>query len=203
MFKVDLKLGGAFNVYNSVMATTAALNLGVEPKSIKEAFESLEFIDGRLEIIKDEITVIIDYAHTEEAFENLLKFVYSAKNTGQKLITVFGCGGERDREKRPKMARTAERYSDLVIVTSDNSRRESEIEIIRNILSGFESTESRKVITSRASAIEYAINSAVAGDTVAIIGKGHERYNLDKKGIHRFDERVIIKNALKKRKSDI
>lgn len=203
LFKVNLKLGGAFNVYNSMMATAAALSLGIEPEKIKDAFGTLDFIDGRLEIINDEITVIIDYAHTEEAFRNLLKLVYSNKNIEQKLITVFGCGGERDKTKRPKMAREAEKYSDLVIVTSDNSRQESEIEIIKNILSGFKSTEHRKVITSRKAAIEYAIAFADAGDTVAIIGKGHERYNLDKNGTHRFDERVIIKNALKKRKTDI
>ncbi len=202
LFKVRLKLGGAFNVYNSMMATAAAINLGISPNHIKEALSHLEFIDGRLEIIKDEITVIIDYAHTEEAFEKILNFIYSNKNMGQKLITVFGCGGERDKSKRPAMARTAEKYSDLVIVTNDNSRAESEIEIIRNILSGFKKTEKRKVITSRKSAIEYAIASANAGDIVAIIGKGHERYSVDRNGIHYFDEREIIRNALKKRKNN-
>ena len=203
LFKVNLNLGGAFNVYNSMMATAAALSLGISPNYIKETFEKLDLIDGRLEIIKDEITVIIDYAHTSEAFENLLKLLYSAKSFGQNIITVFGCGGERDKEKRPKMARVAEKYSDLVIVTGDNSREESEIQIIKDILSGFDSTENRKVIASRKAAIEHAIASADKGDIVAIIGKGHERYIIDKNGAHPFDERTVIKEALKKRKRDV
>lgn len=200
LFKIKLCIGGKYNIYNSMMATAAAIRLGVKPSMAKEALAKLELIDGRLEILKDDVTVIIDYAHTEEAFLNLLKTVNAAKNNEQNIITVFGCGGNRDSSKRPKMARVAEKYSDFVIVTTDNSRAESESKIIKDILTGFHSENQRKIITSRKSAIEYAILTAKRGDIITVIGKGHERYNIDKNGYSDFDERAIIKNALRKRK---
>lgn len=200
LFKVKLKLAGAFNVYNSMMALTAALKLKIKPTHAKEALENLEFIDGRLEIIEDDVTVIIDYAHTPEAFKNVLKTINSSKKQGQNLKVVFGCGGDRDQRKRPAMAKIAEDNSDVVIVTSDNPRGESENDIIRDVLSGFSTNSKRTVITSRKSAISYAILSANDGDIIAVIGKGHERYNIDKNGIHDFDERAIIREALKQRR---
>ena len=200
LFMVKLQLGGAFNIYNSMMAIAAAISLGIKPCIAKEAISKLDFIDGRLEIIEDEITVIIDYAHTESALSNVLKTIKSSKKQQQKVTTVFGCGGNRDVLKRPKMAQVAEELSDFVIVTTDNSRNESEANIIKDILQGFHSTTKRKVITSRKAAIEYAILSAEKNDIVTIIGKGHERYNIDKDGYRYFDEREIIKEALKKRK---
>lgn len=200
LFKVRLNIGGAYNIYNSIMAITAAITMGVLPCVAKEALSKLKFIDGRLEKIEDDITVIIDYAHTEEALLNVLKTLNSTKKQGQKLITVFGCGGERDREKRPRMAKIAEELSDFIIVTTDNSRGEPVAEIISDILDGFTETRKRKVITSRKSAIKNAILTAHPGDFVAIIGKGHERYNIDKNGYHDFDERAIIKEALNERR---
>ncbi|MBE6643995.1 MAG: UDP-N-acetylmuramoyl-L-alanyl-D-glutamate--2,6-diaminopimelate ligase [Ruminococcaceae bacterium] len=202
LFKINLAIGGDYNIYNSLMATQAALRLGISTANIKSAYNTLKSIDGRFEIIENDITVIIDYAHTEFAFENLLRFLFSIKNQEQKLICVFGCGGERDKLKRPKMAAAAEKYSDFVIVTSDNSRSESEIEIIQDILQGFKDTSNRVVITSRDSAIEYAILSAKSNDIVAIIGKGHERYNYDKNGVHYFDERKCINKAFRKRRGN-
>lgn len=202
LFMVKLQLGGAFNIYNSMMAIAAAINLGIRPCIAKEAISKLDFIDGRLEIIKDEITVIIDYAHTEIALENVLKTIKSAKKQEQNIITVFGCGGNRDVTKRPKMAHVAEKLSDFVIVTTDNSRNEAGTNIIKDILKGFCCTTKRKVITSRKAAIESAILSAKPGDIVTVIGKGHERYNIDKNGYCYFDEREIIKAALKKRKTN-
>ncbi len=199
-FKVKLNIGGIFNIYNSIMAIGAALALGIDESTAVTALKDVDMIEGRLETINDSVTVIIDYAHTEEAFKNVLKAIYSTKNKGQKLITVFGCGGERDRMKRPKMAAAAELFSDSVIVTQDNSRGESEMSIIKDILSGFTSTEKRKVIISRKAAIENAILSADDGDIIAVIGKGHERYNITKNGYSHFDEREIIKSALEKRR---
>ena len=134
------------------------------------------------------------------AIVNVLKTLNSTKKQGQKLITLFGCGGERDREKRPKMAKIAEELSDFIIVTTDNSRGEPVAEIISDILDGFTETGTRKVITSRKNAIKNAILTASPGDIVAIIGKGHERYNIDKNGYHHFDERAIIREALSERK---
>ena len=200
LLKINLSIGGDFNIYNSLMAAHAAIKLGIPKNDTADALLSLHYIDGRLEIINDEITVIIDYAHTDKAFEKMLKFLFSTKNQGQKLTVVFGCGGERDKTKRPKMGASAEKYSDLAIVTSDNPRGEDEAEIIEDILSGFEATDKRIVITSRASAIEHAVLNAKKDDLVAIIGKGHERYSCDKNGIHAFDEREIIKKALLKRR---
>ncbi len=198
-FKLKTKLGGRFNIYNTMMAVSALRVLGVEFKTINRELQKIKGIDGRLEIIEDGVTVIIDYAHTPTAFENILKSVKENKKSGQKIISVFGCGGERDREKRPQMAMIAEEYSDFVIVTEDNSRGESEAEIIKDILRGFTNSEHRIVITSRKCAIEYALLNASDGDIVLLIGKGHERYNIGKGGYTEFDERAIVREALKKR----
>lgn len=201
IFKVKLTPPGYYNIYNSLLALKCAISFGIRPYIAKEAINAMDGIDGRLEVINDDITVIIDYAHTENAFENVLKTVNSARITRQKLITVFGCGGDRDRSKRPKMAAIAERMSDLVIVTQDNPRTENEASIIADILEGFSSVEKRKVITSRKNAITSAILNADDGDIVLVLGKGHERYNIDAKGYHDYDERRIIKDALAKRRA--
>ena len=202
LFKVKLSLGGAYNIYNSMLAIKAALELGIKPCDAKNAISKLHSIDGRLETISNAPTVIIDYAHTEDALLNILKTAYSNKTMGQKLTVVFGCGGDRDTLKRPKMAAIAEKYSDFVIVTTDNSRTEPETKIIKDILKGFSYPKKHKVISSRKDAIEYAVINADASDIVIIIGKGHERYNIDKNGYHSFDERKIIKDAIDKRKDE-
>lgn len=200
IFKAKTSLPGTYNVYNTMMAISVCTELGIRPCNVKKSLEKINFIDGRFEVINDGITVIIDYAHTPDAYENLLKTIKSAQNLRQKLICVFGCGGNRDKAKRPKIAEIAERYSDVAIITTDNSRGEPETKIIEDILKGFKSPEKRKVISSRKSAIEHAILLASQDDTVAIIGKGHEKYYIDNNGYHDFDERRIIKDALKKRK---
>ncbi len=200
LFKVNLKLPAPYNIYNSLLALRAAIELGVKPCIAKKGLEELTGVEGRLEIINKDLTVIIDYAHTEEAVENLLKFINSAKIYRQKIISVFGCGGDRDPSKRPKFAKIAEKFSELSIVTTDNSRSESENEIIKDILKGFSCPEKRRVIKSRTKAIKTAIQIADKNDIVVIFGKGHERYNIDKNGSHRFDEREIIKEALMERK---
>lgn len=202
LFKVKLKLGGAYNIYNSMLAIKGALEMGIKPCVAKDALASLQYIDGRLEAVCESPTVIIDYAHTEAALMNVLRTIKSAKNIGQNIISVFGCGGDRDNSKRPKMAAIAEKYSDFVIVTTDNSRTEPEEKIIEDILSGFTTQSKHKVISSRAYAIEYAILNADKSDIIIIIGKGHERYNIDKSGYHEFDEREIIKSAIKKRRGE-
>lgn len=200
LFKVEIKIGGAYNIYNSMLAIKAALELGIKPYAAKEALSSLNSIDGRLEKVSEKPMVIIDYAHTQEALLNVLKFINSIKTIGQNLIVLFGCGGERDKTKRPKMAEIAEKNSDFVIITTDNSRNESAVNILKDIVKGFSNKKIYKVISSRKDAIEYAIVNADASDIILIAGKGHERYNIDKNGYHIFDERDIIKNALKKRK---
>jgi UDP-N-acetylmuramoyl-L-alanyl-D-glutamate--2,6-diaminopimelate ligase len=199
-FKAKTKLPGGYNVYNALFALKAAITLGVAPCIAKKRLGDVSKIEGRYEIIDGDITVIIDYAHTSAALENLLKSINSVKKPRQKLTIVFGCGGERDRKKRPEMARIAERLADFSIITLDNSRNENEETILSDILSGFERTEKRKLITSRKQAIEFAVLSANDGDIVAVIGKGHEKYNIDKTGYHDFDEKEIIQMSLKRRK---
>ncbi len=201
LFKATLSLPGYYNIYNSLLALKCVMTLGVKPCIAKEALKTISKIDGRFEVTKDSITVIIDYAHTESATQNILKTINSTKSTGQNVITVFGCGGERDKFKRPRIGAVIERYSDEVIITNDNPRNENEHQIISDIISGMNEPEKRKIISSREEAINRAIQDARDGDIVLILGKGHERYIIDNKGYHPFDERVVIKRALKKRKS--
>lgn len=195
---VTLSLPGIYNVYNSMLAIEAAYKMNVTVEDIKSALEGITHIDGRFETISTDITVIIDYAHTPLALESLLKSINSIKNTKQKTILIFGCGGERDRSKRPLMASVAEKYADKVIVTNDNPRNEDENAIISEITSGFKS-DRYGVIPDRKSAIEYAIKNASPTDIVIIAGKGHEKYINDKKGIRYFNEKSIIENSLKLR----
>ena len=199
IIKVCLPMPADYNVANSLIAIKAAVALGFKPAVAKEALKAFQGLEGRYEVISVSPTVIIDYAHTPEEMEKFIKSVYSTLISGQTLTVLFGCGGERDKEKRPKMAAIAEKYSSNVIVTEDNSRGEDTSEIIEDILSGFQKTESRKVITSREAAIKRSILEAKRDDVILLIGKGHERYSIDASGIRDFDERMIVKAALQER----
>lgn len=201
IFKINLNLGGEYNISNSLMAAKCALISGIDTHIIKTALEEIRGIEGRCEVVCDTPMIIIDYAHTDEALETVLKFIKTTKNSEQKLFSLFGCGGERDKEKRPRMARISEKYSDFTIITSDNSRNENPKEILKEIEAGFTKRESYSIIESRADAIENAILNLGDKDLLMIIGKGHERYNIDLNGYHDFDEREIIKKALQKRKN--
>ncbi len=192
--KMKLKLPGIFNVYNSMLAAAVCIDMGCKPCDVKQAISKINSIPGRYEIIKDKITVIIDYAHTPDAFRSILRELSKQKNGGQ-LTTVFGCGGDRDKTKRPMMARIAERYADRIIITSDNSRSEDPKEIVADITRGFEKGN-YEVKSDRREAIISAITTARVGDIVAILGKGAEKYNIDKSGYHDFDEKEIIRTAL-------
>ncbi len=197
--KVNLFLPGIHNVYNSAFAFACAHLCKLSAKEIKSALESCRKIDGRCECIKTDITVVIDYAHTPKALENIFKTVNHNKKQEQKVIIVFGCGGERDTEKRHLMAEVAETFADKIIITNDNPRSEPESEIILDIIRGFKK-KSYACISDREMAIKYAIRTAKPSDIVIIAGKGHEKYILDKDGYHDFDERIIIENTLKLRK---
>ena len=197
-FTMRLQLPGLFNVYNSMTALAVAIDMGVLPCKAKASLASLSGVAGRFEVISGDVTAIIDYAHTGEAFENILKSINSVKNAGQKLIVVFGCGGERDKLKRPKMAKAAEKYADLTYVTSDNPRGENPMKIIEDITAGF-TKHTYLCEPDRESAIRKAIKAAERGDIIAVIGKGAERYSIDKTGYHDFDERKIIADALRER----
>ena len=196
-FKMNLKLAGIYNVYNSMLAAAVCIDMGIAPCMVKKLLGNIDSIPGRYEIINRDISVIIDYAHTSSAFLNILRELSSIKGS-KSLAVVFGCGGNRDKEKRPVMAKVAEKYADRIIVTSDNSRNEAPSEIIADIIRGF-SGGCYEVIIDREEAINSAIAKAKSGDVVAIIGKGCEKYNIDNTGYHDFDEKKIVMSALQKR----
>ncbi len=199
IFKVTMNLVGAYNIYNSLMAIKALIALGFKPCRIKDSLSKVRSIDGRFDVTDGTVTVIRDYAHTPDALDNLLKTVKSVKKSKQNIIIVFGCGGERDKQKRPTMASIAEKYCNLSIITNDNPRQEPENEIIEDILKGFSETGKRIVVTDRKKAIDCAILNAKDGDIIVIAGKGSENYILDKNGYRRFSEKEIIEQALQKR----
>ncbi len=196
-FKAELSVSGIYNIYNSMLAAALCIDMGIAPCEVKKSLAATKSIPGRFEIIKSEITVIIDYAHTAEAFYQILKSISSNKGTSH-LTVVFGCGGERDRQKRPQMAKIAEKFADKIIVTSDNARNEDPDAIINDIVKGF-NKNNYEICVDRKEAIEKAVTEAEAEDIIAIIGKGCEEYNIDKGGYHPFLEKSIISEALKKR----
>lgn len=174
------------------------IDLGLKPCIAKKGIESIEGVNGRMETLKNDIMAIIDYAHTPAAFENVLRTIKSSIDEQSKLIVVFGCGGDRDPTKRPVFGYFAELLADSIIITEDNSRGESFTDIARGITAGIKNKRF-DVIPDRESAIRYAFKIAKRGDTVAIIGKGHEKYKICGSEYLPFDEREIILDCLKKR----
>ena len=210
--KIESRLIGMHNVYNILAAISAAILEGLTRKNIIEGVLSVDVVSGRMERINEmqDFTVIVDYAHTDDALKNVLK---AAREIPHNRITVvFGCGGDRDRGKRPLMGKVAIEYSDFVIITSDNPRSEEPLKIIEEIekgikqwsvVSGQWSVDDRYIkIPDRREAIEFAINNASKGDIVIIAGKGHEDYQIFKdKKIH-FDDREVAREAIRKATSN-
>ncbi|MCS7008433.1 MAG: UDP-N-acetylmuramoyl-L-alanyl-D-glutamate--2,6-diaminopimelate ligase, partial [Chthoniobacterales bacterium] len=174
-YLVRVPLIGQFNVYNTVAALAGANLVGVEMRAAVEAVTRVPQIPGRLERVpaKRAFQVFVDYAHTPDALKNVLETLRELKP--RRILTVFGCGGDRDRTKRSMMAEIAERYSDWVILTSDNPRSEEPDAIMREAAHGF-SKENHEMIVDRGEAIRRAVNLAGNGDVVLIAGKGHENY---------------------------
>lgn len=196
IFKITSPIPGNFTVSNTLLAASAALEMSVLPSSIRIALASMRGIDGRLQRVKichgADFSVFIDYAHTPDALENLLRTAKSARMAGQRIVLLFGCGGDRDKSKRPVMGRIASTMADLVIVTSDNSRSERTEDITAQILSGVDfGACSCVVIPDRKQAIEYAISNALSGDIILLAGKGHEKYEINEKGVFPFDEEKL------------
>lgn len=195
--RIDLPIPGSFSVENSSLAASCALELGIEPEAVCRALSSMPCVEGRMERIwSGDFSVICDYAHTASALETVLK--NARQSTEGRIITVFGCGGDRDRAKRAPMGECATRLSDLAIITSDNSRTENPIDIIEQILRGVHKDKPHTVIPNRREAIEYALSQARRGDTVMLCGKGHENYEIDSRGKHPFDERAVVREFFKK-----
>lgn len=199
---------GKFNAYNAVQAVLALTALGFDGSHIVESFRNCTGAPGRMERVNEnpepvnEPIVVVDYAHTPDALENVSQTLASLKQKGQHLTILFGCGGDRDKTKRPKMAAIAEKYGDRVMVTSDNPRSEDPEAIIKDILAGFNNLSAIDHNPSRKEAIEQAILEAADKDIVLIAGKGHETYQeINGKRSH-FDDREEARAALQKRNSE-
>jgi UDP-N-acetylmuramoyl-L-alanyl-D-glutamate--2,6-diaminopimelate ligase len=195
---ISLPLFGTFNVYNSLAAVAVALVEGIPLASIKEALEKLEGVDGRFEAVQagQDFTVLVDYAHTPDSLQNVLT---TAKSFARgKVICVVGCGGDRDRGKRPLMAQIATEVSDFAVITSDNPRTEEPQAIVADMVEGIGTPVSTyTTIVDRKSAIEYALKLAKSGDVVLIAGKGHETYQEINGVRYPFDDRKIAYEAIK------
>lgn len=201
--EVNLKLTGKFNVYNSLaaLAVASAVNIPLE-----EAIKSLELIEGvagRFQVVDNPygFSVIIDYAHTADSLINIL--TTAGEFVQNKIITVFGCGGNRDKGKRPKMGEAAGKYSDYCIITSDNPRFEDPEEIIADILPGIKKgkkPDQYKIIVKRKEAIEKAVELAAKGDIIIIAGKGHETYQEINGEKYPFDDKQIVEEIFKRHK---
>jgi UDP-N-acetylmuramoyl-L-alanyl-D-glutamate--2,6-diaminopimelate ligase len=193
---IDLKLKGRFNVENALAALASSRLLGIDDDPVARGLEALEGVPGRFESVDEgqPFTVIVDYSHKPGALESVL---HSARElTGERVICVFGCGGDRDRGKRPLMGRIAAELSDLAIVTSDNPRSEDPRAIIEEVLSGVESEI--EVEPDRREAITRAIEAAAPGDVVLIAGKGHEQGQEFRDRTVPFDDREVAREALRR-----
>ena len=202
-YPVEITVPGAFNVYNSLASASACFMLGMEPEKIAAGMRNIHTVPGRIEHIPapgQPFSVILDYAHTPDGLENILRAVREI--TSGKIITVFGCGGKRDKTKRPVMGYTAGQLSDYCFVTSDNPRNEKPMDIIQDILPGIEKSGCPfEVEENRVLAIEKALRHAGSGDTVVLAGKGHEQFQEIQGVKHPFDERAIVREALEKMKN--
>jgi UDP-N-acetylmuramoyl-L-alanyl-D-glutamate--2,6-diaminopimelate ligase len=203
MGTVELRscLTGRVNVYNLLAASCAALARGLRLEQIADAADKLRPVPGRFETVANElgITAVVDYAHTDDALRNLISLARElVGERGGRVITLFGCGGDRDRTKRPRMGRAAGEGSDLVVLTSDNPRSEEPMAIIDEALAGVRETGTDCVVEEdRAGAIAIAIRAARPGDIVLIAGKGHEKVQILKDRTVPFDDVAVAAEVLK------
>ena len=198
--RLRVPIPGRFTVMNALEAASAALALGASPAAVRDAPTHFGGVPGRMERVSLPDTdvpfsVFIDFAHTPDALENLLRSVHDFRRKDRRIVLVFGCGGDRDPSKRKVMARIASRMADFLVITSDNSRSEEPDRIIGDILAGVDKESEFAVVPDRADAIRYAIRHARAGDIILLAGKGHETYEIDRRGKHPFCEKDIAVEA--------
>ena len=198
--EVWVKLIGTFNAYNLLAIYGVATQLGIDSLEALRLLSELESVSGRFQFIvsKDKITAIVDYAHTPDALENVLKTINDIRTKNEQLITIVGCGGDRDKTKRPIMAKIASDLSDKIIITSDNPRTENPETIIQEMEVGVAPQNFKKTLSilDRKQAIKTACQLANSGDIILIAGKGHENYQ-EINGIrHHFDDMELIKEFL-------
>ena len=198
---VHLRLTGMFNVYNALAAASVGLNLGLEPKEIALALESVSAVPGRAEVLDTHTPykVVLDYSHSPDALENILTAM--REFTKGRVIALFGCGGDRDHGKRPMMGEIGGRLADYSILTSDNPRTEDPFDILASVEEGIRPTGGKYVvIENRREAIRHALQMAREGDIVILAGKGHETYQ-EIMGVKRpFDEKVVVQELLREMK---
>jgi UDP-N-acetylmuramoyl-L-alanyl-D-glutamate--2,6-diaminopimelate ligase len=207
--RIKSRLVGRPNVYNILAAVATATALDLSFDAIEKGIAGLEGVPGRFQVVssaRDEVTVVVDYAHTDDALRNLLE---TARPLARgRLITVFGCGGDRDRTKRPLMGAVAGRLSDVIVITSDNPRTEPPGRIIEEIQRGLTADTRRNsgqrtlTIEDRRAAIGSAIQLAGAGDLVLIAGKGHEKYQVVGSDVLPFDDVAVAREALDRRRTN-
>lgn len=195
---IQSNLIGTFNIYNMLAAASVAILRKVPLDTIKYALENIRGVDGRFEQVTagQNFAVIVDYAHTPDSLENVLQTVKEFAK--QRIFTIVGTGGDRDRTKRPLMAKVATKYSDLAILTSDNPRTEEPGAILQDMTNGLMDTN-YTVIENRKEAIQYGINMAEAGDIVLIAGKGHETYQEINGVRYDFDDRIVAEEAIRQK----
>lgn len=202
-FTLQPKLKGRFNIYNILSATSIAESQGISTKSITKGIEEIDNIPGRFEFVErgQDFRVIIDYAHSPDSLENVLK---SARDiTRGRLFIVFGCGGDRDTLKRPLMGEVAAKLSDFIFITSDNPRSEEPQKIMKQIEEGIKKSRSKAnytMIENRKEAIFSAINQSAKDNTVIIAGKGHENYQIFKNQVIHFSDMEVAEEALSQRR---
>ncbi len=195
--RVNMQIPGQFSVYNGLCAATVCLRLGMDFERVVQALSAATGVKGRAEVVPTgrNFTVVIDYAHTPDGLDNICRTLKECCNG--RLVTLFGCGGDRDRTKRPLMGATAAALSDHLVVTSDNPRTEDPAAIIEDILAGLKDSKTPyTVIENRVEAIHWAIAHAQAGDTILLAGKGHETYQILNTGTIHLDEREVVADAL-------
>ncbi len=196
--RVDCPIPGRFSVYNSLCAISVALTLGVDFTDVLEAISKSNGVKGRIEVVptpNQDYTVIIDYAHSPDGLENIISSLKEIANG--RVVTVFGCGGDRDKTKRPKMGKIAADLSDFCVVTSDNPRSENPSDIIKDILEGMKDSKTPyEVVENRKEAIAWAMKNAKKDDIILLAGKGHETYQILPTGTIHFDEREVVAEVL-------
>lgn len=196
-YKVSTPILGNFNVYNTLAAITTCILLGVSCEDVIKRVQNLKSVSGRLDKVENDknVNIIVDYAHTPDALLNILK---SARLfTKNRIILVFGCGGNRDKAKRPIMGKIAQQNADISIITSDNPRFEKEMDIIEDILCGIDKTlDNYFVVQDREDSIKKAIELYEVGDLIIIAGKGHENYQIKGDKKYFFDDKLIAKKIL-------
>ncbi len=196
--RINIKIPGRFTVYNSMGAAVCAVLAGADFDSVISAVSQSKGVPGRVEVVDTDTdyTVLIDYAHSPDGLENVISSL--RETTDGRIITVFGCGGDRDKTKRPKMGRIVGDLSDVAVVTSDNPRSEDPELIVKDILEGMKVCKSQiKTLVHRTDAIKYAMSIAKHGDVVLLAGKGHETYQILNTGKIHYDEREVVADILK------